>query len=124
MQSGDVGMPSSRSADILKMMLCTPLQKAYHFGMEKENTSYTVQLNQICNDSACDSILVVTVYQKRWKVEKLNKSFKSNAGLAKVMDRSMAAMKNSSFKQFYVVFKREFLKIKHIANQFALLAKL
>jgi hypothetical protein len=87
-------------------------------------------LNLVCSDLACNGEQIVTIYQKRWKVEEFHlcplgyKSLKSNAGLAKSPTRTVTTQNNHVFMSIYAVFKLECLKIKHKANHFALRTKL
>jgi hypothetical protein len=81
-------------------------------------------LNLVCSDLACDGGQASTLYQKRWKVEKFHKSLKSNAGLAKSPTCTVITQNSHIFMSIYVVFKLEYLKIKHKTNHFAMRAKL
>lgn len=90
----------------------------------KNEGGSTAQLDLVCSDLTCDGEQVATIYQKRWKVEELHKSLKSNLGLAKSPTRTITTQNNHVFMSIYAFFKLECLKIKHKLNHFALRAKL
>jgi hypothetical protein len=81
-------------------------------------------LNLVCSDLSCDGEQVATLYQKRWKVEVLHKSLKSNAGLVKSPTRTLTTQNNPVFMSIYTVFELACLKVKYKLNHFALRTKL
>jgi len=81
------------------------------------------QLNLVCSDTSLTGKDVVTIYQKRWKVEEYHKSLKSNAALAKSPTRRVVTQISHLVMSMIAVFKLECLKIKHNLNHFALRTK-
>jgi transposase len=78
----------------------------------------------VCSDLTCTGDQIMTIYQKRWKVEEFHKSLKSNAAMAKSPTRRVTTQNNHIFAAIYTVFKLECLKLKHKVNHFALRSKL
>jgi hypothetical protein len=70
--------------------LKVPPQRYFSFAGPLQNKDGSIGLlNLVCSDLACNGEQVATSYQKRWKVEELHKSLKSNAGLAKSPTRTV-----------------------------------
>lgn len=67
---------------------------------------------------------IVTIYQKRWKVEEYHKSIKSNLGLAKSPTKTTKTQTNHCFAVAYAWHKLEQLSHTTTLNHFALKAKL
>ena len=84
----------------------------------------TGMLNLICSDISLDGDTIITIYEKRWKVEEYHKSLKSNAALGKSPTKTIRTQINHIFLSIMAVFKLECLKIKHHLNHFAIRAKL
>jgi len=81
-------------------------------------------LNLVCSDTSLNGDTIITIYQKRWKVEEYHKSLKSNAAIGKSPTKTVRTQINHIFLSIVAVFKLECLKIKHHLNHFALRAKL
>lgn len=62
-------------------------------------------LNFVCGDLALNSEQVVTITQKRGKVDAFHNSLKSNASLAKSPTRRVRTKSNSVFLSIVAVFK-------------------
>jgi len=81
-------------------------------------------LHLVCSDLTCDYDAITTTYKKRWQVEVLHKSLKSNASLAKSPTRTVRTQSNHIFMSICATFKLECLSIKNTLNPFALCRKL
>lgn len=67
---------------------------------------------------------ILTIYQKRWKVEEYHKSLKSNASLTKSPTQTVVTQTNHLFASLCAFIKLETLKMKTSMNHFALKSKL
>ena len=74
-------------------------------------------------DTSLSSDHIITIYQKRWKVEEYHKSLKSNAAIAKSPTKTITTQISHIVMSMIAVFKLECLKIKHSLNHFALKTK-
>ena len=81
-------------------------------------------LNLICSDTSLQGKDVVTIYQRRWKVEEYHKSLKSNASLSKSPTKRVVTQISHLVMSMVAVFKLECLKIKQHLNHFALKSKI
>jgi hypothetical protein len=81
-------------------------------------------LHLVCSDLTCGFDDITTNYKKRWQVEVLHKSLKSNASLAKSPTRTVRTQSNHVFMSICAAFKLECLSIKTKLNPFALCRKL
>ena len=75
-------------------------------------------------DTSLSSDHIITIYQKRWKVEECHKSLKSDAAIAKSPTKTIATQISHIVMSMIAVFKLECLEIKHSLNHFALKAKI
>jgi len=69
-------------------------------------------------DTSLSSDHIITIYQKRWKVEECHKSLKSNAAIAKSPTKTITTQISHMLESMIAVFKLECLKIKHSLNHF------
>jgi len=117
----------------------------------KEGTTYKIYLEAVefplllikqifRNDDGSEGILylvssdltltydnIITIYQKRWKVEEYHKSLKSGncrISLCKSPTKRVRTQNNHIFASIYAFFKIEFLSIKAKVNQTALRSKI
>jgi transposase len=67
---------------------------------------------------------IITLYQKRWKVEQYHKSLKHNASLAASPTKTVKTQSNHVFMSLVAYCKLELLKIKNGLNHFAFKAQL
>jgi hypothetical protein len=67
---------------------------------------------------------IITLYQKRWKVEEYHKSLKQNVSLCKSPTRTVVTQTNHFFAALYAFIKLEALSIKTSLNHFALKSKI
>jgi hypothetical protein len=67
---------------------------------------------------------IVSIYQKRWKVEEYHKSLKQHASLCKSPTKRVRTQSNHIFASIYAFFKLERLSIKAKINQSALRSKI
>jgi len=84
----------------------------------------TGRLYVVCSDTSLSGDHIITIYQKRWKVEEYHKSLKSNAALAKSPTKRVTTQISHLVMSMIAVFKLECLKIKHHMNHFALRMKI
>ena len=79
-----------------------------------------------CSDLTCDGETIVTIYQKRWKVEAFHKTLKSNAALSKSLQQG--ACRTQSNHCFMAHLCRRSIGIParqiHHLNHFALRSRL
>jgi DDE superfamily endonuclease len=78
----------------------------------------------VTSDLTLGHVDIVTIYQKRWKVEEYHKSIKSNLGLAKSPTKTVTTQTNHFFVASYAYVKLERLARGVNLNQFALKTKL
>lgn len=78
----------------------------------------------VTSDLELDYDQIVTIYQKRWKVEPYHKSLKQNASLAKSPTRTVTTQSNHFFAALCAYVKLETLKMKCHLNHAALKARL
>lgn len=67
---------------------------------------------------------IVTIYQKRWKVEEYHKSLKQHVCLCKSPTKKVRTQSNHIFASIYAFFKLEYLGIKAKVNPTALRSKI
>jgi len=84
----------------------------------------TGMLYLVTSDLTLGHTDIVTIYQKRWRVEEYHKSMKSNLGLAKSPTKTVTTQMNYFFMVSYAYVKLERLALSANLNQFALKAKL
>lgn len=111
-----------REALILRRVFPPSPRKASAVGVSNEDGSTGV-LNLVCSDLTINSVQAATNYQKRWQVEKVHKSQKSDAELAESSYQTVKTQSNRVFMSIYAVFKLECLKIKYKTSHFAFRAK-
>lgn len=114
----------------------------------KEGTTYKIYLEAVefplllikqifRNDDGSEGILylvssdltltydnIMTIYQRRWKVEEYHKSLKQHVSLCKSPTKRVRTQSNHIFATIYAFFKLEFLSIKAKVNQTALRSKI
>lgn len=74
----------------------------------------------VSNDKTLNFNEMTSHYQKRWKVEELHKSLKSNLNIEKSPTQKEVSQSNHIFCSLMAFVKLERLKIKHQMNHFAL----
>jgi len=67
---------------------------------------------------------IITIYQRRWKVEEYHKSLKQHVCLCKSPTKRVRTQSNHIFAAIYAFFKLEFLSIKAKVNQASLRFKI
>jgi hypothetical protein len=67
---------------------------------------------------------ILTIYQRRWKVEEYHKSLKQHVSLCKSPTKRVRTQSNHIFAAIYAFFKLEFLSIKAKVNQASLRSKI
>ena len=77
-----------------------------------------------CSDLTATYQQIITLYQKRWKVEEYHKSLKNNTSLEKSPTRTVRTQSNHLFMSLVGYCKLELIKMKKGLNHFALKATL
>lgn len=78
----------------------------------------------VCSDTTLNSLQIIDLYKKRWRIEEYHKSIKSNMGLAKSPTRTVRTQNNHIFSCLCAFVKLECLSMKKHLNHFALKYKL
>jgi len=84
----------------------------------------TASLYLVCSDEKATYQQIITLYQKRWKVEEYHKSLKNNASLAASPTRTVKTQSNHIFMSLLAYCKLEIIKLKNGLNHFAYKAQL
>lgn len=88
---------------------------------EYVNKDYsTANLYLVCSDLTVSYQEIISLYQKRWKVEEYHKSLKNNSSLSKSPTRTIKTQSNHIFMSIVGYCKLEILKMKKGINHFAL----
>ena len=74
----------------------------------------------VTSDSALTADQLITIYQKRWKVEEYHRSLKQNASLAKSPTRTPTTQTNHFVAALCTFTKLELLKVRTNKNHYAL----
>ena len=74
----------------------------------------------VTSDSALTADQLITIYQKRWKVEEYHRSLKQNASLAKSPTRTPTTQTNHFVAALWTFTKLELLKVRTNKNHYAL----
>lgn len=88
----------------------------------QNGTQATIYL--IATDVSMNFQQIITIYQKRWKVEDFHKSLKNNTSIQKSPTRTIFTQANHLFASLCAYIKLERLKIVNEMNHFALKQKL
>jgi len=92
---------------------------------EYVNKDYsTGDMYLVCSDLTASYQQIVTLYQKRWKVEEYHKSLKNNSSLASSPTSVERTQSNHIFMSLIGYCKLELFKMRKGLNHFALKAKL
>ncbi len=92
---------------------------------EYVNKDYsTGDLYLVCSDLTASYQQIITLYQKRWKVEEYHKSLKNNSSLASSPTSVERTQSNHIFMSLIGYCKLELIKMRKGLNHFALKAKL
>lgn len=78
----------------------------------------------VTSDLTLDADQIVTIYQKRWKVEEYHRSLKHNASLAKSPTRTETTQTNHFVAALWSFVKIELLKVQTNKNHYQLKAQL
>lgn len=78
----------------------------------------------VTSDTTLAAEPIITLYQKRWKVEEYHKSLKSNLGFAKSPTKTVRTQSNHIFACLAAFVKMERLRMCHHFNHFAMKAQL
>lgn len=78
----------------------------------------------VCSDKKVNYQEIITLYQKRWKVEEYHKSLKNNASLSKSPTKTVKTQSNHVFMSLIGYCKLEMMKMQRGLNHFALKAEL
>jgi hypothetical protein len=78
----------------------------------------------VTNDLTLDADQIITIYQKRWKVEEYHRSLKQNASLAKSPTRTETTQTNHVVAALWSFVKIELLKVLTNQNHYQLKAQL
>ena len=84
----------------------------------------TAALYLVCSDLKVSYQQIITLYEKRWKVEEYHKSLKNNSSLASSPTKTMRTQANHLFMSLVGYCKLELFKIKQGLNHFALKSQL
>jgi hypothetical protein len=78
----------------------------------------------VTSDLTLDATQIITIYQKRWKVEEYHRSLKQNASLAKSPTRTETTQTNHFVAALWSFVKIEFLKVQTKKNHYQLKSQL
>ncbi len=78
----------------------------------------------VTSDLTLNADRIITIYQKRWKVEEYHRSLKQNASLAKSPTRTETTQTNHFVAALWSFVKIELLKVKTNKNHYQLKAQL
>ncbi len=78
----------------------------------------------VTSDLTLNADQIITIYQKRWKVEEYHRSLKQNASLAKSPTRTETTQTNHFVAALWSFVKIELLKVQTNKNHYQLKAKL
>jgi transposase len=78
----------------------------------------------VCSDLTATYQQIVTLYQKRWRVEEYHKSLKNNSSLANSPTRTVRTQSNHLFMSLVGYCKLELFRMRKGLNHFALKSKL
>jgi len=78
----------------------------------------------VTSDLTLDADLIITIYQKRWKVEEYHRSLKQNASLSKSPTRTETTQTNHFVAALWSFVKIELLKVQTNKNHYQLKAQL
>ncbi len=78
----------------------------------------------VTSDLTLDAGQLITIYQKRWKVEEYHRSLKQNASLAKSPTRTETTQTNHFVASLWAFVKIELLKVQTNKNHYQLKAQL
>jgi hypothetical protein len=78
----------------------------------------------VTSDLTLDAAQIITIYQKRWKVEEYHRSLKQNASLAKSPTRTETTQTNHFVAALWSFSKIELLKVQTKKNHYQLKAQL
>ena len=78
----------------------------------------------VTSDLTLDAVQIITIYQKRWKVEEYHRSLKQNASLAKSPTRTETTQTNHFVAALWSFVKIELLKVQTNKNHYQLKAQL
>ena len=78
----------------------------------------------VTSDLTLDADRIITIYQKRWKVEEYHRSLKQNASLAKSPTRTETTQTNHFVAALWSFVKIELLKVQTNKNHYQLKAQL
>jgi len=78
----------------------------------------------VTSDLTLDANQIITIYQKRWKVEEYHRSLKQNASLAKSPTRTETTQTNHFVAALWSFVKIELLKVQTNKNHYQLKAQL
>jgi hypothetical protein len=78
----------------------------------------------VTNDLTLNADQIITIYQKRWKVEEYHRSLKQNAALAKSPTRTETTQTNHFVASLWSFVKIELLKVQTNKNHYQLKAQL
>lgn len=90
----------------------------------KNEDESTGEIFLCSNDSKLNFNNMITIYQKRWKVEEFHKSLKQNASLGKSPTKTVRTQSNHFFASLCAFIKLEKLKAKCKFGHFQIKAKL
>jgi hypothetical protein len=78
----------------------------------------------VTSDLTLDATQIITIYQKRWKVEEYHRSLKQNASLAKSPTRTETTQTNHFVAALWSFVKIELLKVQTKKNHYQLKSQL
>jgi hypothetical protein len=88
----------------------------------KDNSTGVLYL--VCSDLTATYQQIITLYQKRWRVEEYHKSLKNNSSLASSPTRTVRTQSNHLFMSLIGYCKLELFRMRKGLNHFALKSKL
>jgi hypothetical protein len=74
----------------------------------------------VCSDLTATYQQIISLYQKRWKVEEYHRSLKNNSALSASPARNITTQSNHIFASMVAFFKLEMMKQKNNLNHYAM----
>ena len=99
-----------------------PLQMVRQVFTNKDGSTAVRYL--VTSDLTLDADHIITIYQKRWKVEEYHRSLKQNASLAKSPTRTKTTQTNHFVAALWAFVKIELLKVQTKKNHYQLKGQL
>jgi len=115
-------IPEGTSQTIYLEGVPFPLSLVYQVFTNKDGSTGVRYL--VTSDVTLEADQLITIYQKRWKVEEYHRSLKQNAALAKSPTRTETTQTNHFVAALWAFVKIELLKVQTNKNHYQLKAQL